>query len=143
MTQRQNGGPKYKNIDWKIVEQALLAGSTGTRIAAYLGIHPDTLYNAVEREFGLKFTDYSAQKRSKGELLLEMAQFDEAYRKRDRAMLIWLGKNRLLQKENHDVKFSGDGFVAKVIHYGEEKDPQPYQSSQDHQTSKCQKPPTE
>lgn len=128
MTQRQNGGPKFKDIDWKIVDQALVAGSTGTRIASYLGIHPDTLYHAVEREFGVMFTDYSAQKRSKGEMLLEIAQFDEAVHKRDRGMLIWLGKQRLGQKENHDLKLSGDGFIAKVVNFGSEGDPKPYSS---------------
>lgn len=122
---KKSGRPPI-SIDWKAVDQALIAGSSGKRIAASLGIHYDTLYHAVEREFGISFTDYSAGKKAKGEVLIEMAQFDEAVRKRDRGMLIWLGKQRLGQRENHDISLKGEGFIAKVINYGESKESTPY-----------------
>ena len=123
----KGAGRPYHEIDWKLVEQGLNAGSTGTRIASYLGIHHDTLYHAVERKYGMNFTEYSAQKRQKGELMLEIKQFQLAL-SGDRGMLIWQGKQRLGQKENHDVKFSGDALITKVVTFGDQNHPTPYRS---------------
>ena len=41
--------PKIE-INWKIVDQYLVAGATGTEVAAVLGIHPETLYNKCKKE---------------------------------------------------------------------------------------------
>lgn len=125
--QQSAAGRPTKEINWSVVDQCLHAGAPGTRIAGYLGIHPDTLYRAVKREHEVEFADYAAQKHAKGEMMLEMKQFQEAM-KGDRGMLIWLGKQRLGQKENHDLKISGDGFIAKVVNFGAKENPIPYQS---------------
>lgn len=93
--------PKAK-IDWKKVDSMLMAGCTGTECAAFFGIHEDTLYRACERDQKKGFAAYSQEKRSKGDILLRQAQFDMALKK-DRGMLIWLGKNRLGQKDTPDV----------------------------------------
>lgn len=115
-------GRDYHKIDWQKVNQALISGSTGTRIAQALGIHYDTLYKAVEREYGMKFTEYTASLRSKGEMLIEMAQFDEAVRKRDRGMLIWLGKQRLGQRDYKDLSFGDKGMpTITVVNYADKQ----------------------
>lgn len=99
-------------IDWKKVDMYLEASCDGTEIAAHLGIHPDTLYSAGEREgFWGEHTDYpdfsayKAAKKAAGDALLKVQQFNTAM-KGNVPMQIWLGKQRLGQKERieEDVK---------------------------------------
>lgn len=124
---KKSGRPK-KAIDWDFVEEGLIAGSSGNRIALALGIHRDTLYDAVRDKYGVSFSEYSLKSQSKGEVLLEMAQFDEAVNKRDRGMLIWLGKQRLGQRDNKDSKVEVEGQTTfHVVNFGSNPDPQPYQ----------------
>ena len=85
-------------IDWKMVDALLQANCSGVQIAARLGVHADTLYAACQREKGSAFSAYSQQKREHGETLIHQKQFDIAM-KGDKTMLIWLGKQRLGQKE--------------------------------------------
>lgn len=100
----KGAGRPYHKIDWNFVEQSLKYGADGVKIAEALGIHYDTLYHAVEREYGIKFSEYAAQKRSKGDILLHAKQFQEAM-KGDRGMLIWLGKQRLGQRDYRNLSF--------------------------------------
>ena len=86
-------------IDWDIVDSLLEAGCDGTHIAAYFGIHKDTLYDRCKSEKNTDFSDYKAEKRAKGDLKLFVAQFDAAVKDKDRGMMIWLGKQRLNQAE--------------------------------------------
>lgn len=93
-------------IDWKKVDDLLEAGCLGTEIAACFNIHPTTFYRRVEEKYSVSFTEYSFEKKSKGNSIIRKAQFDKATNKKDNAMLIWLGKNRLGQKESHDSNLS-------------------------------------
>ena len=88
-------------IDWKAVDRLLQAGCTGVQIAARFAIHADTLYRACQSEYKIDFAAYSQEKRAHGETLLLEQQFTIAM-KGDKTMLIWLGKQRLNQKEKHD-----------------------------------------
>ena len=88
-------------IDWEKVDRLLRSGCTGVQVASRLGVHADTLYRACERERGAAFAAYSQQKREDGETLILEKQMDAAM-KGDKTMLIWLGKQRLGQKEKHD-----------------------------------------
>jgi|32_taG_2_1085360.scaffolds.fasta_scaffold60507_2 hypothetical protein len=92
-----------KNIDWKEVDKYLVAGATGTEVAAMLGIHPDTLYLRCKEEHNIGFSDYLQQKREKGDSMLKLKQFEQAM-EGDRGMLIWLGKNRLDQSDKKEIK---------------------------------------
>ena len=87
-------------IDWKAVDRLLQAGCAGTQIAARLGIHANTLYERCRKEHDCDFSDYSQQKREHGETLLLEQQFTIAMQG-DKTMLIWLGKQRLGQKERN------------------------------------------
>ncbi len=89
-------------IDWNIVEKELMAGASGTQIAAGLGVCPDTLYDRCYTENGVNFSQYSAEKKSKGERLIHAAQYNLAVNKGNATMLIWLGKQRLGQKETQE-----------------------------------------
>lgn len=95
-------------IDWDIVDSLIEAGCDGVHVAAYFGIHPDTLYNRCKEDKQTDFSAYKAEKRAKGDLKLFVAQFDSAIKDKDRGMLIWLGKQRLNQsdKMQNDNKHS-------------------------------------
>jgi IS30 family transposase len=87
-----------KTVDWIKVDKLLEAGCSGVEIAASLGIHPQTLYDRCEKEKDTEFSVYSQQKKQSGDTLLRNAQFEKALDK-DNMMLIWLGKQRLDQRE--------------------------------------------
>lgn len=91
-----------KIIDWDLVDELLIAGCFGTEIAPYFDISVKRFYERVQEEYGVGFTELSAEKRAKGDSLIRKAQFDKALEK-DNTLLIWLGKQRLGQKENHEI----------------------------------------
>ena len=72
------GGRPEITIDWRKVDQLLMAGYNGLEVSAELGIHHDTLYNRTLTDLGISFSDYSAQKHSKGDGLLKAKQFNKA-----------------------------------------------------------------
>lgn len=99
---------KAMKLDWVKIDSLLTSGCLGTEVASYFGIHPDTVYKNCQRDKGISFTEYAQSKRATGDAMLRVAQFDEAVRKRDRAMLIWLGKNRLSQSDKETVEHKGN-----------------------------------
>lgn len=106
------GRPNF-DINWDEVGKYLEAGSPGTAIAQMNGIAPKTLYERCLKEHGVNFQEFSRQKRCKGDEGLRAKQYAEAMRG-DRGMLIWLGKQRLGQKDKHDVEHSGKVIFEKV-----------------------------
>jgi AraC-like DNA-binding protein len=94
-------------IDWKKVDELMMAGCMGTEIAAYFAMHPNTFYRRVEEQYSISFSEYIQEKRSKGESLLRAHQYAKALGltdKGDNTLLIWLGKTRLNQKEPETLK---------------------------------------
>lgn len=90
-----------KPVDWKKVDQLLLAGCHGTEIAPHFDMHVNTFYDKVVEQYKMSFTEYSTLKKVQGDSLLRAVQFEKALQK-DNTMMIWLGKNRLGQRENED-----------------------------------------
>lgn len=90
-------------IDWEIVDGLLEAGNDGVRVAANLGMSPETLYRKCKNEKNISFESYAAQKRARGDSLLAAKQYTIAM-KGNVSMLIWLGKNRLGQKDKQDIE---------------------------------------
>lgn len=88
-----------KLIDWERVDQLLSAGSPGSEVASYFGMHADTFYRHVEQKYKIKISAYAAGLKQKGDALLREAQYDKAI-SGDNTLLIWLGKCRLKQREN-------------------------------------------
>lgn len=99
-----------KNINWNEVDKYLVAGATGTEVAAVLGLHPNTLYRKCEEEHNVSFSEYLEQKREKGNSMLKCKQFDLAMQG-DRGMLVWLGKNRLDQSDKKEIKHDADNVI--------------------------------
>lgn len=87
-----------KPIDWAKVDQLLMAGCTGTEICPHFDMTPDTFYIRVKEKYNLGFQEYCCIKRQQGDSLLRAKQYEKAL-KGDGTMLIWLGKNRLKQRE--------------------------------------------
>lgn len=90
-------------IDWERMDELLEAGCLGSEIAAFFAIHPNTLYLRTTSKYGMSFSEYSQLKKAKGELALREVQFQKATgksKKGDNTMLIWLGKQRLNQRES-------------------------------------------
>jgi hypothetical protein len=104
-----------KEINWETIDGMLIAGCNGTQCAAAIGIHPETLYNRCKDERGMGFSDYSQAKRAHGDGLLHAAQFQKAYKDKNPTMLIWLGKQRLNQKENDQLTDAETSRIAKQL----------------------------
>ena len=108
---KKKAGRAEITIDWKQVENLLMAGCSGAEIAASLGMHPETLYDRVVKEFKISFTDYSYKYKQKGDSLLKAKQFESAIKDKNIPMQIWLGKQRLGQKDKTDLEVNS---VSKV-----------------------------
>ncbi len=102
-------------VDWTRVDELLEAGCLGTEIAAYYAMHPHTFYDKVANKYKMTFTEYLQQKRSKGNSILREAQYKKAVKKLDNSMLIWLGKQRLDQKENVNEMHVSDEIVKPFL----------------------------
>jgi len=85
-------------IDWDKVNSLLIAGCSGVQIAGYLGMNEETLYSHCQSEKKEMFSQYSRRFYTKGESILMAKQFEKAS-KGDNTMLVWLGKNRLKQRD--------------------------------------------
>ncbi len=94
-------GRPPKPIDWDEVDEFLEAGAPGTEIASYFNISHDQFYIRIKEKYGISFHEYQAEKRGKGNIPIRKSQYDKAIAG-DNMMLIWLGKNRLGQKDNHE-----------------------------------------
>jgi hypothetical protein len=89
-------------IDWRKVDEYLNAQCDGSKIAGLLGIHPDTLYKAIENKYKMTFSAYSAIKKGEGKELLRAKQFSVAM-EGDKTMLVWLGKQYLNQSDKQEL----------------------------------------
>lgn len=114
---RNKGGRNPAQIDWDEVERYLMAGCSGTDVASRLGVHPETLYRRCEKDNKVGFSEYLRQKRECGAVLLKVAQFDEAVRKRNTSMLIWLGKQMLGQSDKAHIENGGNPMVVQVVSF--------------------------
>lgn len=105
-------------VDWERVDELLEAGCIGTEVAAVFGMHYETFYDRVYQNYKIGFTEYASAKRAKGESAIREAQFNKALgktKKGDNAMLIWLGKQRLNQRESI-AEFSVSPEALKPLH---------------------------
>lgn len=102
---RKPGRPKNQNIitlDWEKIAGWVEAGCDGIQCAAMMGVHPDTIYERCVQEHNTKWTDWAAKQRASGDAMLLAAQYRKAVKDAHPTMMIWLGKQRLGQKENPD-----------------------------------------
>lgn len=125
---------KNLKIDWSTVDTMLRCMADGVEIAARLGVHPDTLYRACQREKKMAFQDYAATRHANTKTLLRERQIQVAlgysrmeqriikadkgksqtmdlavYYPPDPSMLKWLGTQYLDQssKKEHTLEIPG------------------------------------
>lgn len=110
---KSNAGRKKVVIDWVRVDKSLCAGSNGVQCASMLGVHPDTLYNKCKEVKKMDFSAYQQIKRQEGNDVLLTTQYDIAVAG-DKAMLIWLGKNRLDQSDKKEIKQQNIGGLINI-----------------------------
>jgi len=103
-------GRKKLLIDWPKVEKYLQAGCEGAPIARIIGMHPNTLYRAIQEKFKCDFGEFAQQKRAEGVSLMEASIFNDAITKGGIDRIFWL-KNKAGWKDRQDIT-SGD----KEIH---------------------------
>lgn len=122
-------GRPEKPIDWKRVDDMIMAGCNGLEIAPHFNIHYTSFYDKIQKEYGMTFTEYSAQLYPKGDSLLRIKQFEKAM-KGDNQMLMLLGKERLKQQAITDQKITVNIIKEK-----------PYDDSKSDHTSQVSMPP--
>ena len=102
-------------IDWKQVENLLMAGCSGVEIAASLGIHENTLYKRCKDDLKVEFVAFSQQKKAKGDSLLKAKQFETAIKDKNVPMQIWLGKQRLNQTDKNQTDLTTKGEKLELL----------------------------
>ncbi|HET7336299.1 MAG TPA: hypothetical protein VFJ23_00230 [Candidatus Nitrosotalea sp.] len=105
-----------KQIDWRRVDELLEAGCLGTEICSHFDLTADRFYDRVKEKYGMSFTDYSQEKRQKGDSRLREKQFNKAI-EGDNMMLIWLGKNRLGQKDKQEISEQSDKSITLKVNF--------------------------
>ena len=104
-------------IDWQLVDDLLMAQCTGVEVAECLGVHPDTLYRACERDHKLGFAAYSQQKRARGTAYAKRVFFQQCWqseRSHVAAQIFWL-KNYAGMSDKHDLSLSQPETRVQVV----------------------------
>ena len=108
-------------IDWDKVGNMFAAGASIVQAAASLGIHRDTLYKRCQEDLGTTLSTFWQEKHEEGNTALHAAQFQKAIKDKNPTMLIWLGKQRLGQREtpeeitNNEMQKKFDERINQVI----------------------------
>ena len=110
---RKKTGPKgpskpMTDVDYERAKGAAAVMATATEIAMMLGMDKATLDIRLKERGYDNFTDFKRQHRMIGKVSLRRAQFAKALHDRNSALLIWLGKQYLDQKDQSSVNHSSD-----------------------------------
>lgn len=96
-------------VDWRKVDQMLMAQCDGVDIAEALGMSADTLYLACKRDHNVTFTVYAQQKRAKGVAHAKLTFYQEAFvgepvdKARSTRQIFWL-KNHGGMADKQEIK---------------------------------------
>lgn len=116
MKKKEEKHPAHRKrypINWDEVDKFLMAGASGVQISAVIGITHETLYERCLKEKKVPFSTYSLEKRQKGNSMLLGKQYQVAMQG-NTTMLVWLGKQRLEQKEPKE-KDQDNELLLKLI----------------------------
>lgn len=92
-------------IDWRRVDQMLMAQCTAVEIAAALGLGcEDTLYRACQRDHKIDFAAYSQQKRAKGHATAKEVFYQKAFIEKDTTAAIFWSKQHLGWSDKKELK---------------------------------------
>lgn len=99
--------------EWTQIEKLASIFCTGEEIASVIGISYDTLERQVKEVHQMPCADYIKKHQGSGKASLRRAQFKSAMAGNN-AMLIWLGKQYLGQKDSTAIDVD-DNVQIKVI----------------------------
>jgi len=103
-------------IDWRRVDQMLMAQCTAVEIAAALGLGcEDTLYRACQRDHKIDFAAYSQQKRAKGHATAKEVFYQKAFIEKDTTAAIFWSKQHLGWSDKKEVKQDLTATVIKEV----------------------------
>jgi hypothetical protein len=119
------GGRPRKEIDFKQLEELCSIQCTEAEICSILDVDDKTLTLRIMETYGVSFSEYFAQKRGNGKTSLRRAQYLTAVGREpvlsekgellvpgtppSPALLIWLGKNWLDQKDKSEISGPDNG----------------------------------
>jgi hypothetical protein len=122
----EGGGRPFVAIDLDTVERAASIGCPVDEIAALLGIGRSTLYdhlNADGKYYDPKVAEAIEKGRATGKSTIRRMQWEKA-NTGDTAMLIWLGKVVLQQRDTSVIAHTGpDGGPVQTVHQVSLTDP--------------------
>jgi len=95
------GRPRIE-IDWEQFDKLCMIQCTLPEIACFFNCSPDTIERRVKDTHDTNFAAYFELKRGTGKISLRRKQFETAM-SGNVAMLIWLGKNWLGQKDRREI----------------------------------------
>lgn len=107
------GSQPRTKIDWTEFDKLCFMGATLEELASWFDCDIANIWRAVKREKGMPFAKYYAQKEGKGKISLRRKQMQVAL-SGDRVMLIWLGKQRLGQKDTPQVMAGNVTIVSNI-----------------------------
>jgi hypothetical protein len=85
-------------IDWKLLDSLFLAGCSLSECSTHFNLSSERLGERILEHYGIYSNEYAAILSEKGHSLLRDAQMKKAL-KGDNTMLVWLGKNKLKQRD--------------------------------------------
>ena len=94
--------PRKIEIDRKAFEGLCRIQCTEQEIADFFACSPDTIERWCKREYGRKFAEVFAEKKSDGKVSLRRMQYRLA--EKNATMAIWLGKQYLGQRDIIETK---------------------------------------
>lgn len=103
-----NGRP-HKIIDWKLAQNLAHIQCTCSEICSVLDLDEDTLISAIKREFNLSYSDWYKKYADGGKASLRRRLFKIANDDKNKGATtaaIWLSKNYLGMKDNHEVELT-------------------------------------
>jgi hypothetical protein len=120
---RPGAGRPAKVIDWEQVGKWVMGGASGIQCAAQIEMNTHVFYERCQKDLGIFWSQFYDDHREKGNRLLHNKQFEMAM-KGDKTMLIWLGKQRLVQSEKVETKMKIESPVKIYLPDNGREDPE-------------------
>ena len=109
---KKRGRPKVE-IDWEMFDKLCAFQCTLSEISDWFGCSEDTIERRCKDEKKMYFADYFKKKASAGKISLRRSQW-QAAQNGNTALLIWLGKQYLGQKDKPEDYSDSDKYSFNI-----------------------------
>ena len=100
-----------KPFDWSKLDAILQYGAKMSDAADIMDVHPDTVAKKIKTKFKMTYPEYRNKKMSKVRVGLAQKQVEVAM-SGNVSMLIWLGKQWLGQRDQHDIETKNENKIV-------------------------------